>query len=348
MRKMVTTNWKAVSLKGSVKNAVAIAALFCAMLVSGAAEAAGAEKFTMKLGYVVPESYPHHIAAAEAFKPYVEEASGGRIEVELYPNGQLGQDRQLCESLQLGAVEAALPSTTVLAGFVPEFQLMDLPYLFTSKQQVRDALDGEVGTMFGELALKQGMYILGFGDIGFLHISNNVRPINKLEDLSGLKVRVMESPISIATAKALGMNPTSMTFGEVYTALQQKVVDGQEHCINVTRNMKFNEVQKYYSLTGEAFSSISFCVSEQFMDSLPDDLKEVVREGVRRFTVRQRQVCDEQEIANLKELKDKGMQVNELSGEELARFVKATEGVRETFSKQLNQDLYKKIVDFIK
>ena len=331
---------KAVFLKGLL----AIAALFGVMAAYGAAEAA---EFTMKVGHVVPESYPHHIAAIEVLKPYIEKESGGRIEVEVYPNGQLGQDRQLCESLQLGAVEAALPSTTVLAGFIPEFQLMDLPYLFANKQQVRAALDGEVGAMFAELARNQGMYLLSFGDIGFLHISNNVRPIEKLEDLSGLKVRVMESPIPIATAKALGMNPTSMTFGEVYTALQQKVVDGQEHCINVTRNMKFYEVQKYYSLAGESFSSISLCVSELFMDSLPDDLKEVVREGARRFSARQREVCDEQEVANLKELKDKGMQVNELSPEEKARFVKATESVRETFAKQLNPDLYQKIVSFI-
>ena len=325
----------------------AFAAAICCMLLVVAGGAWAAE-FTMKVGYVVPESYPHHIAAAEVMKPYIEKESGGRIEVELYPNGQLGQDRQLCESLQLGALEMALPSTTVFAGFIPDFQLMDLPYLFTSKEQVRKALDGEVGALFADLARTQGLYILGYGDIGFLHISNNVRPIEKLEEAAGLKIRVMENPVSIATAKALGMNPSTMTFGEVYTALQQKVVDGQEHCINVTRNMKFNEVQKYYSLTGEAFSSISVVVSEQFMDSLPDDLKEVVRESVRRFSARQREVCDEQEVANLKELKDKGLQVNELSPEEKARFIEATRSVRETYAKQLNQGLYEKILEFVK
>ena len=305
-------------------------------------------EFTMKVGYVVPESYPHHIAAAQVLKPHIEKESGGRIAVELYPNGQLGQDRQLCESLQLGALEMALPSTTTFAGFIPQLQLMDLPYLFTGKEQVRSALDGEIGAAFAELARKQGLYILGFGDIGFLHISNNIRPIQKLEDASGLKVRVMENPVSIATAKALGMNPSTMTFGEVYTALQQKVVDGQEHCINVTRNMKFNEVQKYYSLTGEAFSSISVVVSEQFFDSLPDDLKEVVKEAVKRFSVAQREICDEQEVANLQELKNKGMQINELAPEELARFVAATKEVRDSTAQKIDAELYEKIVSFSK
>lgn len=319
----------------------------CLVLLGTAGCAVSAE-FVMKVGYVVPESYPHHIAAASVLKPYVEKESNGRISVELYPNGQLGQDRQLCESIQLGALEMAFPSTTTFAGFIPQLQLMDLPYLFTSKEQVRSALDGEVGQLFAELARAQGMYILSFGDIGFLHISNNVRPIAKLEDASGLKVRVMENPVSIATAKALGMNPSTMTFGEVYTALQQKVVDGQEHCINVTRNMKFNEVQKYYSLTGEAFSSISVIVSEAFFDSLPDDLKAVVTEAVKRFSVEQRKVCDTQEVDNLKELKEKGMQVNELSPEELARFVAATKEVRDSNAAKIDPELYQKILGFLK
>jgi tripartite ATP-independent transporter DctP family solute receptor len=334
-------------MKRVMKKRLGAGLIVCLALCGLAGSALGAE-FTMKVGYVVPESYPHHIAAAEVLKPYIEKESGGRIAVELYPNGQLGQDRQLCESIQLGAVEMAFPSTTTFAGFIRQLQLMDLPYLFTSKEQVRSALDGEVGKLFAELARQQGMYILGFGDIGFLHISNNVKPIEKLEDAAGLKIRVMENPVSIATAKALGMNPSTMTFGEVYTALQQKVVDGQEHCINVTRNMKFNEVQKYYSLTGEAFSSISVIVSESFFDSLPDDLKAVVREAVKRFSVEQRKICDTQEIANLKDLKDKGLKVNELSAEELARFVAATKNVRETHAARIDSALYKKIQEFLK
>jgi tripartite ATP-independent transporter DctP family solute receptor len=225
---------------------------------------------------------------------------------------------------------------------------MDLPYLFTSKEQVRAALNGEVGALFAELSKAQGIYTFGFGDIGFLHISNSVRPITKLEDAKGLKIRVMESPVSIAIAKAIGLNPSTMTFGEVYTALQQNVVDGQEHCINVTKNMKFSEVQKYYSLTGESFSSISVIVSPAFFDALPADLQEVVREAVKRFSVEQRKVCDEQEDANLKYLKDNGLQVNELSPEEKARFIEATRPVREEFAAKIDAALYEKILGFIK
>lgn len=305
-------------------------------------------EFSMKVGYVVPESYPHHIAARDVLKPYIEKESGGRILVELYPNGQLGQDRQLCESLQLGAVEMAFPSTTVLAGFVPQSQLMDLPYLFETKEQARAAWDGPVGGRIRELAQAQGLRILGFGDIGFLQITNNVKSIEKLADLAGLKIRVQENPVSIATAKALGMNPSTMTFGEVYTALQQKVVDAQEQCINVVRNMRFNEVQSYLSLTGEAFSSIAVIVGEDFFNSLPSDLQEVVQEGVRCFCVEQRRICEEQETANLKELKEKGMAVNELSSEERKHFVEATEEVRRTFGEKVDPELYQKLMDMRK
>ena len=191
------------------------------------------------------------------------------------------------------------------------------------------------------------MYLMGFGDIGFLHISNNTRPIERLEDAAGLRVRVMENPISIATSRALGMNPSTMTFGEVYTALQQGVVDGQQHVINVVRNMNFNEVQRYYSLTGDAFSSIAVIVSEAFFDSLPDDLKAVVEEGVRLFSIEQRRITKAQETANLQELKDRGMQINEIAPEELKRFIEATREVRESNAARIAPELYKKILAYL-
>ncbi len=223
---------------------------------------------------------------------------------------------------------------------------MDLPYLFKDKEHVRAALDGEIGEAFKALARKQGLYILGFGDIGFLNITNNVKPVVKLEDAAGLKIRVQENPVSIATAKALGMHPSSMTFGEVYTALQQKVVDAQEHCVNVVCNMRFNEVQKYMSLTGEAFSSIAVVTGEIFFDSLPADLQAVVQEGVRLFSIEQRRVCEEQETKNLKTLIEKGMLVNEITPEERAHFVEATKPVRDSFGSKLAPELYNKIVEF--
>lgn len=309
---------------------------------------AGAAEFTMKVGYVVPESYPHHIAARDFLKTYIEKESGGRIEVELYPNGQLGGDRQLCESIQLGALEMAFPSTTYLATFMPELQILDFPYLFSSREEVYKVLDGEIGAAFAARAKNEGFYLLGFADIGFMHLTNSDRAIHKPEDTAGLKIRVMENPVYIDTAKAMGYNPTPMSFGEVYTALQQGVVDGQQQSINVIRNMKFYDVQKYLSMTGEAYATISIIASESFMDSLPEDLKTVVRKGVQVFCKEQRNITTEQEVANLKELKDKGMEVNELTDAERKAFVEATRPVREKYSEKAGKKLYEDIEALLK
>lgn len=308
-----------------------------------------AAEFTLKIGYVVPESYPHHIAAVDVLKPYIEKESGGKISVELYPNGQLGSDRQLCEAIQLGSIEMAFPSTTVLASFIPELQLLDLPYLFSTTEQVHKVLDpnGKVTKYLAEKARTQGMHLLGFGDIGFMTLTNSKHPIRKPEDTEGMKIRVLENPVYIDTAKAIGFNPTPMTFGEVYTALQQKVVDGQEQGVNVTRNMKFDEVQKYLSLTQEAFSTISIIVSESFMDELSEDLRTVVVDGVKLFCEAQRKINSDQEVSNLKELAEKGMEINTITDEEREAFVKATESIRQKYSEKINPEFFEEILAMI-
>ncbi len=329
------------------KKGLLLLAFFGCLLVFFAGQGEAAD-YTLKVGYVVPETYPHHIAARDVLKPYIEENSGGKIKVELYPAGQLGGDRQLCESIQLGTLEMAFPSTTYLGSFIRKMQLLDLPYLFKSKEDVYKVLDGEIGEMLAQEARKQGFYLFGFADIGFMHLTNSVRPINKPEDAEGLKIRIQENPVYIDTGNAIGYNPTPLAFGEVYTALQQNVVDGQEQGINVIRNMKFFEVQKYLSLTGEAYSTISIIVSESFYDSLDAELQVVVKEGVNRFCKAQREINSQQEETNFEELKAKGMIINEISEESRAFFVEATEPVRQKYSEKIDPDLYKAILETVK
>ena len=310
-----------------------------------------AAEFTMKVGHVVPESYPHHIAATEYLKPYIEKGSGGRIEVELYPNSQLGGDRQLCEAVQIGSLEMAFPSTTILAGFIPELGLLDLPFLFATREDVYKVVDinGPVGSVLAAKAREQGIHLLGYADLGFMNLTNSARPITTPEDAKGIKIRVMENPVYIDTAIALGCSPITMAFGEVYTALQQKVIDGQEHSINVVKNMKFEEVQDYLSLTREAYSTISIIASEAFMDSLPADLQDVVKKGVELFCKEQGRINSEQEAANLAYLKEKGMKVNELTPEQRALFVEATKDVREKHARREGrQELYEQVLALLK
>ena len=181
-----------------------------------------------------------------------------------------------------------------------------------------------------------------------MNLTNSARPITTPEDAKGIKIRVMENPVYIDTAMALGCSPITIPSARS-TALQQKVIDGQEHSINVVKNMKFEEVQDYLSLTREAYSTISIIASEAFMDSLPADLQDVVKKGVELFCKEQGRINSEQEAANLAYLKEKGMKVNELTPEQRALFVEATKDVREKHARREGrQELYEQVLALLK
>ena len=298
-----------------------------------------AKTYTIKMAYVVPETQSTHIAAAEVFKPYVEEASEGRIKVELYPNGQLGGDRQAIESVQLGTVHMTIPAVAVLSGFEPKFQVFDLPFVFKSKEAAYKALDGELGDRLSSLLIPLGMRNLAFAENGFRHVSNNKGPITKPEDLAGFKIRTMENPVHMATFKALGANPTPISFGELYTALQQKVVDAQENPIPLVYTSKFYEVQKYYSLTGHVYAATVVLVNDAFFTSLPEDLQDILVEGAVRYRTYQRELSQKQDEEMIAKLREAGMEVNELTEEQKQLFIEKTLPVYDQFADQIGADL---------
>lgn len=298
-----------------------------------------AKTYTIKMAYVVPETQSTHIAAAEAFKPYVEEASEGRIKVELYPNGQLGGDRQAIEAVQLGTVHMTIPAAAVLSGFEPKFQVFDLPFVFKSKEAAYKALDGELGDRLSSLLIPLGMRNLAFAENGFRHVSNNKGPITKPEDLAGFKIRTMENPVHMATFKALGANPTPISFGELYTALQQKVVDAQENPIPLVYTSKFYEVQKYYSLTGHVYAATVVLVNDAFFASLPEDLQDILVEGAVRYRTYQRELSQKQDEEMIAKLREAGMEVNELTEEQKRAFIEKTLPVYDQFADEIGADL---------
>jgi len=298
-----------------------------------------AKTYTIKMAYVVPETQSTHIAAAEVFKPYVEEASEGRIKVELYPNGQLGGDRQAIESVQLGTVHMTIPAVAVLSGFEPKFQVFDLPFVFKSKEAAYKALDGELGDRLSSLLIPLGMRNLAFAENGFRHVSNNKGPITKPEDLAGFKIRTMENPVHMATFKALGANPTPISFGELYTALQQKVVDAQENPIPLVYTSKFYEVQKYYSLTGHVYAATVVLVNDAFFTSLPEDLQDILVEGAVRYRTYQRELSQKQDEEMIAKLREAGMEVNELTEEQKRAFIEKTLPVYDQFADEIGADL---------
>lgn len=304
------------------------------------AGAASEKKYIIRMSYVVAEAQSTHVGAQEVFKKYVEEASGGRISVELYPNGQLySGDRQAIEAVQLGTIEMTIPAAAVLSGFEPKFQVFDLPYLFKDKEQAYAALDGELGTKLNELLLNQGLVNLAYGENGFRHVMNNIKPIHTPADLKGLKIRTMENPVQIGIFKALGANPTPMSFGELYTALQQKTVEGGENPVPLVYTSKFYEVQKYYSLNGHQYAPTVVLINQDYFNSLPEDLQGIVKTGAEKFRDEQRIINGKQEEEFMVQLKENGMEINTITDEEKALFVEATNSVYDEFADVIGEEL---------
>lgn len=307
-----------------MKRMYGIAALAAVLTVVLTGAAFAAPEYVIKVGYILPENQSDHIIMRDVFKKDIEEKSGGRISVELYPNAQLGGDRELIESVQLGTVQVAIPATSALAGFDKRFQVFDLPFLFKSKETAFKALDGELGKTVDELLKPLGMRNLGYGENGYRHITNSRGPIHKPEDLKGIKLRTMENPLHLAFFKMLGANPTPMSFGELYTALQQGTVDGQENPVVLVYTSKFYEVQKFYSLTGHVYSATMLVANDDFFASMPEDLWKIVEDAGKRYVVEQRALAEVQEQEFLEELKKTGLQINELTPEEKQLFIDAT------------------------
>jgi len=310
-----------------------ISALTAAAAIVFIGSSVSAAPIKMKVAYVVPEAQSTHIAAVQFFKPYVEKHSKGQIIVELYPNGQLGGDRQAIEAVSLGTIHMTIPAVAVLSGFEPRFQVFDLPFLFNDKKEVYKALDGPLGNKLNALLPPLGLRNLAYAENGFRMITNNRGPIKKPSDLAGLKIRTMENPIHMATFRALGANPTPMSFGELYTALQQKTVDAQENPIPLIYTSKFYEVQKYCSLSRHVYAATALLVNDKWFNSLPKDLQKVLQDAAIIYRTEQRKLSDKQDSEMLEALKKNGMKVNDITPADKKAFVSATAGVYSEFAK---------------
>lgn len=296
------------------------------------------EPIVIKLAYVVPETQSTHLAAVN-FKKYVEEKSQGRVKVELYPNGQLGGDRQAIEGVQVGTIQMTIPAAAVMSGFEKKFMVFDLPFLFKDRQAAYKALDGELGKKLNELLPSLGLRNLVFAENGYRHITNNRGPIYEPKDLQGLKIRTMENPVHIDSFKLLGANPTPMAFGELYTALQQKTVDAQENPISLIYTSKFYEVQKYLSLTGHVYAATVVLINNDFYNKLPEDIKKIIDEGAVKFRDEQRKLAAQQDTEWVDKLKAVGMHVNELTPEQKQKFIDATRPVYDKYKNEIGADL---------
>lgn len=307
---------------------------------TSAPAAAADEKFVIKLAHVEPEDRSTHEACVE-FKDYVEKESNGSVTVEIYPNGQLGGDRQMIESVALNTIQMTIPATSVLTTYSPKFGILDMPFVWNDENAAFAGLDGEVGQTLDAFLPAVGLKNLGYGYNGARHISNNVKPINEPSDLKGIKMRVMESPVFIDLFNTLGANATPMSFGEVFTGLQQGTVDAQENSASLVYSMKFNEVQKYYSTTGHVQGILAFIINDDFFNGLSANQQKIVQEGARTYLVegqRQKEVDDTAKF--MKMLADGGMIINEVSPENHAKFVETLKPMYVKYSEKIGQDMF--------
>lgn len=298
------------------------------------------ETFKLIIGATIQDDSAAGVAMQEVFKPYIEEKSEGRITVELATNSVLGGDREMYEMLQMGTLQASFGPMSTLVNFEPNYAVCDLPFLFSSKDQAYAELDGEFGAKLAENLPNIGMRLMAYAENAFRNVSNSKKPIETLEDMAGMKIRVMESPVNLATYSALGANPTPMAFSELYTGLQQGTVDGQDNGIVLTYTAKLFEVQSYYTFVGQIYAANGIIMSESFWQSLPADLQEIVQEAAKLTTDRQRELNTQMEADLVSVMEEAGMTVNHLSEAEVARFREATRSVWDQFADTIDADIF--------
>ena len=263
-------------------------------------------KITLKVAHTGSPTH-QFFYEGEQFMKILEKLAPGKFKVKMYPHSQLGGERELTEQCIHGTVDAVIVSTGTPTHWVKEIGAVDIPYIFKNRKTAYAALDGKVGEVLGAKLLTHGVRSLAWSEVGIRHLTNNVRPIKVPEETKGLKIRVMESVVYIEMLKSWGAVASPLAFNELYTALQQDVVDGQENPTRTIRSMKFYEVQKHLSLTGHVFSPGIFLVNEKYYQKLPDDLKKAFSEAAMKAAKAERQFLIDNESDDLAFLKSKGM-----------------------------------------
>jgi len=302
---------------------------------------------TIKFAAANSKGHPQ-VTGMERFAELVSQKSGGKIEVKLFPGGTLGGDVQTLASVQGGTVEMSVMNAGILSGTVPQFGVVDLPFLFSTPQEADAVMDGPVGTQLAERLPAQRLVGLGFWELGFRHLTNERRPVNTVEDVQGLKIRVVQSAVPVSTFNTLGANAVPLPYPELYSALETGTVDGQENPLANIVNAKFTEVQKYLTLTGHQYNPQIVIVSKTFWDRLDADEQALLQEAATEARDYQRQVSRDANDGFLQEIRESGMEVVELSPEQLQGFRTAVEPVVAEFRDQIGAETVDAVMNQLK
>jgi tripartite ATP-independent transporter DctP family solute receptor len=279
---------------------------------------ARAQERTLKMGLNGPEGHPA-VAGMKKFAETVAAKSGGKIKVNLFLNGSLGSDQAVVSALKGGTIELAVMNSGILASEAKELAIFDFPFLFANEKESDAIVDGPVGKKMHALLEPKGLIGLSYWELGYRQITNSKRAVNKVEDLEGLKLRVIPNPINIDWVKALNANPTPMPFPEVYGGLEQKAIDGQENPISVIAANKFWEVQKHIVLSNHQYNPQSVIMSKKVWDSLTPAERKLIDDAADEAAKTQRTESRAAVAANLELLKKNGMTVTQLPPAEVAK-----------------------------
>ncbi|GHU28842.1 ABC transporter substrate-binding protein [Betaproteobacteria bacterium] len=325
-----------------MKFAVKTSVVLIGALFALSAQAQVGEK-TFRYSHVGAPTHPS-IMGAVKWAELLNAKSGGKLTLKIFGNGTLGGDVQVLSAVQGGTIDFTAMNSGILQGIQKEFAIFDFPFLFENGKEADAILDGAFGKKLADLLPAKGLYNLAYWELGFRNLTNSKREVKSLDDISGLKVRVIQSPIYLDTFNALGANPVPMPFTELYTALEQKIIDGQENPFSVIESSKLNEVQKFLTVSNHMYNPQSLLVSKKKWDSLTKDEQEILSSTLVEATRWQREnsrKLGEDSLANLK----KTMTISTLPPEELTKIRAKLKPVIDKFGADVGTELVKELQD---
>ncbi|MEA4880025.1 MAG: TRAP transporter substrate-binding protein [Synergistaceae bacterium] len=312
------------------------------LLLLAAGSAFAADKIVVRVAHTIaPDS--HYNKGLEHLGQLLSEASNGQMELQIFHSAQLGSERDAIEGVSMGTLEMTLISSAPLANFTNAFLVFDLPFIIQDRQKAYEYMDGPEGKKILDSVLSKGMVALGIWENGFRMLTNSKRAVAVPEDLNGLKIRLMENPIHVGTFKTLGAYPVPMPFGELFTALQQGTVDGQENPLIIISTSKFAEVQKYLSLTGHFYAPAILLINKDFWEKkLTDEQRKIFTEAELKARKWEREYSMENEKKLVESLKAQGMEITE---PDKAKFFEAVQPVYKEFEEKVGKEAIQKLID---
>ncbi|MFG6667687.1 TRAP transporter substrate-binding protein [Halomonas sp. HNIBRBA4712] len=294
------------------------------------------DPITLRLAHVVNEQDGFHMAATK-FEELVEERTNGKVDIEIYPNASLGDERTLLEGMQIGTVDMGVITNGPVANFVEEMAVFELPFLFPSPEAAYRVLDGEIGQELLDKLSDVNLKGLAYAERGFRNLTNSERAVNTPEDMDGLRIRVMENPVYTDTFRALGANAVPMAWTEALTAMQQGTIDGQENPVNVIHSFNLEETQNYMTLSRHTYAPAIFVMGLPAWNQLPEAAQTVLEEAAQEAAEYERQLNADMEAEQLASLRESGMEIND--SPDLEAFQSAVEPIYEQYGERFGDYL---------